>query len=383
MCEGEEKRQHPPEDHWWVHDPWERLKREDISCWLCHLRCTRQVNLKPQLLSTCDGLTLNAAMITSLTKVGSKVVGGFLVSEQRRDDHEQAVCHRQKSALFPSPSSNVLGLRGQIVGFFTASNHPGELAPHRAQGAMAFRGLSTQAFPTADRVARRDSSPGGEGFGGGKAAHLRPNRCDDHSCANLQGCRQAFQHAHLLGKRDEALLDLSCDLFDGLVQKVERGQDLLQQEALVRLKTAIPCQTKVGDLGTSAPTSQLGQRLGIALPDNQRIEHVPPTFASHITGDRRQLEVSGLQHLVESIDLLCTLLHDGLAVTGQLAQLADRLRGENAFFPQPVPEHISNPLTLFAIRLASGHRFPMVSVDQKHVHMPFEQAVYRFPLHPS
>jgi hypothetical protein len=60
---------------------------------LRHLLCAGQRNLETEPLSTCDGLTLDAAHIAAVPKICSQVVGGFLISEQRRNDHEQTVSH--------------------------------------------------------------------------------------------------------------------------------------------------------------------------------------------------------------------------------------------------------------------------------------------------
>ena len=58
--------------------------------------------------------------------------------------------------------------------------------------------------------------------------------------------------------------------------------------------------------------------------------------AQHIGGDRRELDVGGLQHLLHARDGLGTLLHHRLARTYQVAQIADGFGGDEAGGEQTV-----------------------------------------------
>ncbi len=96
------------------------------------------------------------------------------------------------------------------------------------------------------------------------------------------------------------------------------------------LKTAVQGQPQVWEFGAQTPAGQLRQGFGIALPSDQGLKHVPPAFAQHIGRHRGQFQVGCLQHLLQPVGFLRSFLDQGLAVAGQLSQLANGLRGNEA-----------------------------------------------------
>jgi hypothetical protein len=142
--------------------------------------------METERLDACDGLALDAPTISTIKKVGSEVVGGFLVSEPMRQDHEKAVSHGQDRALLALSSDNPMGRSRKLGGFFETCHDPGHLAHDRAHRAMAFGGLAAEPRASADVVPRTDSCPGGQLLGGRKPTHLGPDvRTDDRSAISL------------------------------------------------------------------------------------------------------------------------------------------------------------------------------------------------------
>src|SRR5215471_4576085 len=68
------------------------------------------------------------------------------------------------------------------------------------------------------------------------------------------------------------------------------------------------------------------RRVWIKFVSHPGREHIPPTFAQHIGGDRGQLDIGGFQHFLHTIDLSRTLLDQTLAVPGEIAQFTNRGR---------------------------------------------------------
>jgi hypothetical protein len=112
----------------------------------------------------------------------------------------------------------------------------------------------------------------------------------------------------------------------------------------------------------------------------QRGEHLPPADPEHVGGDRRQLDIRRLQHLVQPVDLLRPLLHQRLAVAGQLAQLADRRRRDEAGPEQAVAQQVGQPLAVLDVGLAAGHGLDVLGVDQHDgAPLPLQQVEDRLP----
>ena len=65
------------------------------------------------------------------------------------------------------------------------------------------------------------------------------------------------------------------------------------------------------------------QRLGVALPADQRGHHLPPGHTEDVAGHRRQLDLGVLEQLLHPLLLRGTGLHQIDPVSGEVTQPAD------------------------------------------------------------
>src|SRR5579871_265924 len=78
-----------------------------------------------------------------------------------------------------------------------------------------------------------------------------------------------------------------------------------------------------------------------------------PTRAHHIAGYRSQLDIGRFQHLVDTIDLLGTLLHERFAIAGEISENADWLRWNKAGMQQPMAQQVSKPFAVLDVGFVS------------------------------
>ena len=124
-------------------------------------------------------------------------------------------------------------------------------------------------------------------------------------------------------------VDLGRQRRDGLVQEVQLGQDLADQQRVVGAKAALEHLAQPGgSLLRSFPPGQLGQHTRVAGAGDQRLKHVSAGAAKDVAGHAGQLDPGVLQDLVQPLAFPGALLDLGLGVAGQVVQLAV------LFFPQ-------------------------------------------------
>ena len=97
---------------------------------------------------------------------------------------------------------------------------------------------------------------------------------------------------------------------------------------------------------------------------NQRGEHVAPGLAQNVGGHRGQLDARVLEHLIQPLGLPAPLIDLGLAVAGQIPQLANRLGRHKRGPHQAVLEQLADPLRVLHIGLASRNVAQVPSIQQ-------------------
>ncbi|HEY4384031.1 MAG TPA: hypothetical protein VGN34_06090 [Ktedonobacteraceae bacterium] len=65
------------------------------------------------------------------------------------------------------------------------------------------------------------------------------------------------------------MLHLTFDLADRVLQKINMRQDLLQEEAMMRLYPALQCIPQVGEPGSQSPVGQRRQRFSSCASDER------------------------------------------------------------------------------------------------------------------
>ena len=83
-------------------------------------------------------------------------------------------------------------------------------------------------------------------------------------------------------------------------------------------------------MARKVPFAISAQLFGIALARNQRGQHGAPRRAQDIGGHAGQLDVRGLEQLLNPVRFRGSRLGQGLPIPRQIPQLTDRLRWNEA-----------------------------------------------------
>src|SRR5579871_4201811 len=116
-------------------------------------------------------------------------------------------------------------------------------------------------------------------FGRRKAAHIGSDLCENSSSRRFLYANDAGEQSHGFFKREELLLHLLLNLFNGCFEKIDMSQNSLQQKALVRPDTAIERFAQVGQFGSQSSTSEIRQCLCILFSSNESLDHQASTPA--------------------------------------------------------------------------------------------------------
>jgi hypothetical protein len=94
------------------------------------------------------------------------------------------------------------------------------------------------------------------------------------------------------------------------------------------------------------------------------------------------LSIGVFEHLLDALLVLHDLAHQLLARAGQIAQLLDRPRRDQACTDQPVRQKVRDPGRVVDIAFAPGHVADMRRVSQDQLELTFEYVPYRLPVDP-
>jgi hypothetical protein len=138
-------------------------------------------------------------------------------------------------------------------------------------------------------------------------AVLRPTPRNGHN---------TLQHRLVVG---DGGLDSRIQLGEGLIEEVDVGQHLSDQEAVVLDPEGAAQRLLQGrDLGPQPALGQLRQLDRIADPGQQRIQYRPPGLGQQRGSDGGQLDAGVLQRLLQPLDHPGPLLDQHPAVAGQI-----------------------------------------------------------------
>jgi hypothetical protein len=120
---------------------------------------------------------------------------------------------------------------------------------------------------------------------GGELAHVRADLGhDDLRCPSIDPW-DGVQQRHLLGEGSDHLLDPRRQHRDGLVQVVDVGQDLGdQQPVMIGAEPAGQGLPQRRQLGPQPALGQRGQHLRVVGPGHQGFQHGPAGHSQHIGG---------------------------------------------------------------------------------------------------
>jgi hypothetical protein len=148
---------------------------------------------------------------------------------------------------------------------------------------------------------------------------------------------------------------------------------------------SLPLVGGAGDVAAVSPahlpTRKLGKHGGVGLAGDQGVEHVAPGLAHHVGRDAVELDPCVFERLVQAIDLAGALLDLCLAVSSEVAQLADRL-GRHETGPQQARlGRLTKPRRVGDIGLAARDLPDVARVDQQAIEFVLEDRPRRLPVH--
>jgi hypothetical protein len=181
-------------------------------------------------------------------------------------------------------------------------------------------------------------------------------------------------------ERGAQLLDVRGERRDRLVEEVDLGEHLRDEQRMVVGDAADECLAQRGQLAPQFALRELGQQLRVVRAREQRVEHRATRRAEHLRGDRGELDPRVLEHLLQALRLARTLLDLRLAIPRQVAQLADRLRRYEARPHKPVLEQPADPHRIGDIGLAAGDVTQMLRVQKPALELTLEQIEDGFPV---
>ena len=220
--------------------------------------------------------------------------------------------------------------------------------------------------------------------GGGELAHVRADLGQDDFGGALVDPGDSVQQRHLLSEGGDDLLDPRRERGDGLVQVVDVGQDLSdQQPVMVGAEPAGQRLPQRRQLAAEPALGQRSQHLRVVGAGDQGFQHRPAGDADDVGGHAGELDPGVLEDLVQSLHLPGALLDLGLAVAGQLAQLPDRAGRHEAGADQTMLDQLGDPGRVGHIGLPPRDVVQVGRVQQPALHLALEQLPDRLPVAPG
>ncbi|HEY1351551.1 MAG TPA: hypothetical protein VGF67_18180 [Ktedonobacteraceae bacterium] len=121
-----------------------------------------------------DESLLDELPIPFVDVLASQVLGRGAITQEVRDDHEDAVSHRHRCFLCASSGRNPTILGGKR-GVVAVRSSVSRLNEHLTGRRVAFARLAGKAFACTFLMAWADTNPGREVCGGGKWPHIHPD----------------------------------------------------------------------------------------------------------------------------------------------------------------------------------------------------------------
>lgn len=149
-------------------------------------------------------------------------------------------------------------------------------------------------------------------------------------------------------------VDLDRQTPDRLVQIVQFGQDFpFRSGRDGRKNRPRSASRRAGIFLRNTPLARSAITSPVPAAADQGGEHCPAGDAEVVGGDRGELDAGVLEDLVQALGLAGPFLDLGLAVPGQVPQLADRLRGHERGLDEPVGDQLGNPRGVGHVRLTT------------------------------
>ena len=120
---------------------------------------------------------------------------------------------------------------------------------------------------------------------------------------------------------------------------------------------------QLGDLGPHPALGHVRENNQVALPDDQRVDHLAARFRQHRRRDRRQLHARILKDLVEALRFTATFLNHRLAIASQVTLLTGRAWRNERRTHQAMLDQTGTPLRIADVGLTARNVTHMPRVD--------------------
>ena len=148
-------------------------------------------------------------------------------------------------------------------------------------------------------------------------------------------------------------------------------------------EAAVQGGLELGKLAAELSPGQFGEHCGVPTAGHQRREHVPSRFAENVGGHARQLHPGVLEDLVQPLGLSGALFDPGLSEPGQVTQLSDFFRRDEAGPHEAVLHQPADPLGIGPVGLATRNVAHVAGVQQPALRGVFEDPEHRLPIDPG
>ena len=135
------------------------------------------------------------------------------------------------------------------------------------------------------------------------------------------------------------------------------------------------------DLAAHRTAGHPGPHIGVALPGDQRLQHVPPGDAEDVADHRGQLDLGVFEQLLRPLLLPGPLLDKGAPVTAQIPQLPLPGRRHERRAQHPPLRQLAQPHRIQPAGLrAAGHVPVVTGIDHPALDGGFQQVKRRLPV---
>ena len=199
--------------------------------------------------------------------------------------------------------------------------------------------------------------------------------------AGLPDAGDLIELGHLSRERGDRLIDPPGQILDLGGERVGPVEHHLQQVAVV--VTEMPGERLLQDalLAAHGPAGQLGQHVRVALPGDQRVQHVPAGLAEDVADHARQLDLGVFQQLFGALLFPGPLLDQGPPVAAQVPQLPLPRRRDERRAQHPPLGQLGQPDRIQLVRLGPARHVPDVAgIDHPALDGVFEQVKRRLPV---
>src|SRR6266511_2859988 len=313
--------------------------------------------------------------------VGTEVVERLATPQDLLTDDDLAVADADARPL-ATPSRGDPMVLGTEIGRRPTSA-VGRVDEDPPEPGTALPGPAGAAFAGRLVVARTHPGPRREVAGRGEAGHVSADLGEERLGGPAADARDRHEPPDRLIERAQADLDLGAHIRDVPIELIEPTEHRREDEPLVRADAPRQSLFEGGSLAAHPSPGEPGEggRIGLAL--DERPEDRQAGHASDVGGDRGELDVGALEHLLDPVDLRRSVPDERGSVAGQLAQLAFGPGRDEARPQEAVAEEIGDPLRVTDVGLAPRHGLQVRGVDDEQLEAGLEDVVDRLPERPG